>query len=598
MLKLHDYQKLAVKEVMAKLEAIRKAVLVAPCAAGKTVMFSHIAHAYAAQGKQTMIIVHRDELVQQALVRLRAVGFPDERLGVEKADLRVLRHDLDVVVASLQSLYTRPAETNSRLNRLLRLLPRLELIVYDECHHARAAATYDMLQHLFAVRPGVRLLGASATPYRADTLELDELFGDPEETWVVISREELEKRGFLAPLRHTYLQVVDDDDLLSLPTVRGDFDVELLSHLVNVENVNRAIADAVAERREVPGVVYACSIPHAEALLAEIKARGIPVALVTGATPEDERRGIIAAFSGNKIKCIVNVMVLTEGYDAPEMRYLVLARPTKSAVLYEQIIGRVARSAPGKVYGEVVHLVSPRAERRVAEERKRRERRRQQRTLEAGQRLAQALLRELYLGVMLRKLAELDTDGLLALARSFSDLCKRACLWLPLREEGPLFTVVPCRPGHEAYSDAIFALTGPGEAGQAVILACRAAKHLGFWHVAEGRFVYIRTRPAEAAHRFLEWAGETSWFARAWLDRTSDVPNTQHPKVSALLPKPAVLTRASGLEERIEYLASMSACMEGFYRTLLSGKLFQTKKWRTAASGELPDWMRWNGNYW
>lgn len=596
MVRLHDYQVEAVNHILAKLKEMGRAVLVAPCGSGKTVMFSYIVRVYVNSGKQAMIIVHRDELVQQTLTRLQEVGFPSERLAVEKADLRIDR-EADVVVASLQSLYHDPKAANSRLNRLLRYLPRLALVVYDECHHARAAATYDMFLHLLAVRPGVHLLGASATPYRTDTLELDEVFGDPEETWVVIPRRELEARGFLVPLKHTYLQVVSDDELLALPTVRGDYDLESLVRLVNVDKVNKAVAEAVATRRDTPGVVYACSIPHAEALLEEIVARGVPAALVTGSTPEEERHKIIAGF-GKKIMCIVNVMVLTEGYDAPAMRYLVLARPTKSPVLYEQVIGRVARPAPGKQYGEVIHLVSPRVEQRQGRERQRKERRRQQRAMEAGERLARAVLREIYLGVMLRKLSELDFDGLLALARSFSELCRRACLWLPLREEGPLFTVVPCRPEYEAYRDAIFAIAGPGEAGQVVILACRAAKHLSPWTVVEGRFVHIRARAGEAVHRFLEWAGETSPYARTWLARTSDVPDTYYPKPSALLPKPTVFAKTPGMEARIKYLVSLSAAAEGFYRALLSGRLFSTQKWRTVPS-EAPKWMeedeKWNG---
>lgn len=236
--------------------------------------------------------MHRDELVNQAVEKLRLAGFKDNEIGIEKST-NYTQENVMVVVASLQSIYKEPENINSRLNKLLKKLPRLSLLIYDECHHARAANTYEMLMYLKFIRPQIRYLGVSATPFRADTLELDDIFGDPDETWVIIPREELEALGRLVKLRHTYLAVIRDTDISSLPVVRGDFDISALEHLVNIDNINQAIVEAVFERRDVPGVVYACTVSHARILQQLITQRDITCRLIEGNTPEEERKEII-----------------------------------------------------------------------------------------------------------------------------------------------------------------------------------------------------------------------------------------------------------------------------------------------------------------
>lgn len=580
---LHDYQTEALNKVKEKLAKHNRAILVAPCATGKTYMFSYLCHEIAGTGQQSLIIVHRDELVKQTLEKLEIAGFNQSMLDFEKGKQHI-NFEADVAVVSLQSIYKNPRMANSRINSLLEYLPRLGIVVYDECHHARAEATYDMLLYLLSMRPNAKLLGVSATPYRADVLELDEVFGEPEETWVSLDRDELVIQGYLAPFKHTYLEVLDDKEIENLNIVMGDYELDALSRLINIEKVNEVIADTVLARKNVPGVVYACNILHAENLLKEIQARGVSAALVTGSTPANERRDIIESF-GTKIMCIINVMVLTEGYDAPNMQYLILARPTRSAVLYEQITGRVARIAPGKGFGEVIHLVSPRVQKRLIQERKKKQLRIRHRATQAGENLAKAILRDQYIGVMLQKCAELDSIGLNVLARSFSDLCQKRVLWLPLTGNGPLFTVIPAKPDYDAYKNAIFALAGPGKNGKVIIIACHAAKDCSPWTIQKNAFIRIDAKIAEATHRFYEWLCEEYKFSKAWLTGTANIPETFFGKESKRLIEVdlARLYSHSIIDDnRYKYIVNMSAAAEGYYKSLCAGNLFIKRSWKTA----------------
>jgi len=293
-------------------------------------------------------------------------------------------------------------------------------------------------------------------------------------------------------------------------------------------------------------------------------------------------------------------MVLTEGYDAPTMRYLILARPTRSAVLYEQVTGRAARTAPGKEFGEIIHLTSVRTEKRIASERKKKEQRTRRRTEQTGERLAKAIIRDQYVGVMLQKCAQLDPDGLLALARNFSALCQKKILWLPLTGQGPLFTVIPFQCGnrydrignnyiyygYEAYKDAIFAIAGHGKKNRTVILACHAAKDYGPWTVQDGHFVHIEARIAEATHRFYDWVCEISPFAKDWMDGIVDIPDTDYGKKSGRLNEidlSKLYSHSAIDDEHYEYIIDMSAAAEGYYKSLLKGNLLIKQTWQTAS---------------
>ena len=162
--------------------------------------------------------------------------------------------------------------------------------------------------------------------------------------------------GYLAPVAG--YRVETDIDLSRVKTSMGDFVVSQLSDAVNIESRNalvvKAFRELVPDRRTL---VFGVDVAHALDLAAAFRHYGITAAPVTGDTPPDERGETLAAFSSGRIQVLTNCMVLTEGYDEPAVDGIILARPTKSALLYTQMIGRGTRLHPGKTDVTVVDVV-------------------------------------------------------------------------------------------------------------------------------------------------------------------------------------------------------------------------------------------------
>jgi hypothetical protein len=162
--------------------------------------------------------------------------------------------------------------------------------------------------------------------------------------------------GYLAPVAG--YRVETDVDLSQVKTSMGDFVVSQLSRAVNVDGRNalvvRAFRELVPDRRTL---VFCVDVAHAHDLAAAFTHYGITAAAVTGDTPAEERAEILASFSSGRFQVLTNCMVLTEGYDQPAVDGIVLARPTKSALLYTQMIGRGTRPHPGKTDVTVVDIV-------------------------------------------------------------------------------------------------------------------------------------------------------------------------------------------------------------------------------------------------
>jgi len=585
-MQLFKYQKNALVELEKRMIDFGKAVLVAPCGAGKTIIFCKMAHNYYSNlGNQSLIIVNNDELVQQTVEKLLMTSFKDNNIGIEKAENRVNRK-YPVVVASLKSIMIQ-----ERLLRLLSYLPNLNLVIVDECHHAMAPETYRTIQQILSFFRKARLLGVSATPRRPDALEIDQLFGKPENTWVHISKDELIREGRIVPLQNTYLKLIDDSELQKLRTIQGDYVIFELSNIVNVTRINGAIISAVQERNAIPGVIYCCSVQHAKDLTEMLREKGITCELLTGTTPKDERREIIRRF-GKDLNCIVNVMVLTEGYDAPKMRYLILARPTKSAVLYEQIIGRAARSDVDKTEAEIIHLTSPRSVINIKRRQMQVKQKNAEKQEKVGENLVLAIIREVYIRTMLNSFSELDYYQVCLIAKDFSQMCAGSLIWLPLRKEGPLFTVVPCSSKYDGYRNAVFAIAGPSTCGKVSIIACKASKNGGPWKINPGFFgniKMIQDAPVIALHSLVGLIVEDNNISRQWVNGDIQVPHTIFRNISKKLPKPPKYNNAR--QEKIEYVMLMSAAAEAFFKSLFSGSLFLRRKFKTATSISLPkDW--------
>lgn len=295
-----------------------------PTGTGKTVAFVTLARD---RDRHTLILVHRDELVVQTLGTLEAI-WPDASVGVIKAARDEWSHGEQVVVASVQSLQ------NGRLARMPR--DRFQFVIADEAHHAVAPtwrAIIDHFRHDF-------LLGTTATPERLDGQGLSDLFG-PRPLYAYPLRQAI-KDKVLVPLRQ--YGVSTHTSLEGVSTRAGDFATGELSLAINRPERNKIIVDAYLEHTpDRRAVVFAVDVAHAEALSEKFTDAGISTAMISGATPIDERREALAAFRRGDIRVVCNCEVLTEGWDDRGVSAVLMARPTQSRGLYTQCIGRILR---------------------------------------------------------------------------------------------------------------------------------------------------------------------------------------------------------------------------------------------------------------
>lgn len=349
-LKLRPYQTDAIDAVFkAWGEGMRRPAIVLPTGAGKTVVFSALisrfAEAKAGQNHRVIVLVHRDELADQAMAKIHAVA-PHLTVGKVKAESNHVH--ADVMVCSVQTLAIQ--RRRGQLKEAQQNAGKVGLIITDECHHA-AAPSYGKVYDAF---PDALQLGVTATMARGDGVGLGS-------TWeeVVYSRSILwmMSKGYLAPVKTTQVQL-KDLDMAGVKVSRGDYTAGDLGRAMLEAEADKAIPRAYREHADGrPGIVFTPTVATAQAVADEMNAAGIVTAVVSGETPKEERHRIYDDYRHGRVQVLSNCMVLTEGFDAPWAEVAVIARPTQSAPLYTQMVGRVLRPYPGKESALVLDLV-------------------------------------------------------------------------------------------------------------------------------------------------------------------------------------------------------------------------------------------------
>jgi ATP-dependent helicase IRC3 len=335
-IELRDYQVEAVEAVEAAWQrGLRRPLIALPTGTGKTIVF---AEAIRRRSGRSLVLAHREELLQQARDKL-ALLVPRHRIGLVRAESDEI--GAPIVVASVQTL--------ARPERLQRLEPDFELVVVDEAHHATAPTYRRVLARFEALA-----LGCTATPERADKSRLADVWDE-----IVYRRTlpEMIRAEYLCDLRAKRVAV--EVDLDSIHQREGDWDEgELETAMLNANapgQIAEAIQEFAADRKQI--LVFTPGVELAHDTADACQAAGFSSAVVDYRMPRDQRAQILAGFSAGEIRLIANCGILTEGYDAPAVDCLVLARPTRSRVLYAQMIGRGTRRHAGKADCLVLDVV-------------------------------------------------------------------------------------------------------------------------------------------------------------------------------------------------------------------------------------------------
>jgi superfamily II DNA or RNA helicase len=308
----------------------RKVLAVLPTGGGKTVCFSYIAEQAAKKGNRVLVLVHRQELLDQAS---RSMTVPHGRISAGKA--MDLSHP--VQVASVQTVARR-----------LHLLPRdfFQLLVVDEAHHTTAGTWARVIEHFSQAK----LLGVTATPIRGDSRGLGEhyeaMVEGPSAAW-------LTDNGYLAAAK---VLAPPGFDSAGLRKRMGDFDTKEAEH-----RIGTIMGDAVSHyRKHLDGqtaIAFCCSVAHAEAVARLFISAGIPAASIDGSMTSEQRRDLLQALGTGRIKVLTSCALIGEGVDVPSVGGCILLRPTASTSLHLQMIGRCLRPSSGKAAAVVLDHV-------------------------------------------------------------------------------------------------------------------------------------------------------------------------------------------------------------------------------------------------
>ena len=333
-IELRDYQIEALERVKkAYTEGKRRVIVSLPTGTGKTVVFASFPRHFKMK-KRLLVLAHREELLIQAEQKFRAVD-PELKIGIERAD-DYAASEAQVVIASVPTL----ARSNgARLSRFK--ADDFSVVVVDEAHHAVAASYRTIFDYFGLFSPGTSrfLVGFTATPRRGDKQGLGEVF---EEVCYARDLREMIDAGHLCHIRGWRI-----DSNLSLDGVQvrhGDFVESQLARAVNVPSRNSLLSliyRKLANYRRA--IVFCVDVQHAKDVCQVFRDAGIRAAAVWGEMPREERREILSRFSQGEIGVLTNCNLLTEGFDEPRINSVIMARPTKSKLLYAQMVGRGTR---------------------------------------------------------------------------------------------------------------------------------------------------------------------------------------------------------------------------------------------------------------
>jgi superfamily II DNA or RNA helicase len=299
----------------------KRPLLQAPTGFGKTLVAAAIIDSAVRKGRRVIVTVPALPLVEQTLEAFWNEGIHD--IGVMQARHHLTDGSRAVQVASIQTLERRA-------------IPPADLVIVDEAHR-----TFEFLKSWMGDPDwqGVPFVGLSATPWAKG------LGRDFDDLVIVTTTAELIASGYLSRFR---VYAPSHPDLSGVRTVGGDYETGQLADAMNKPNLVADVVETWLRRGEGrPTLCFAVDRAHANSLQKRFEAAGVPAGYVDAYTEDADRRQIARDFASGAIKVVCNVGVLTTGVDW-DVRCIILARPTKSEMLFVQIVGRGLRIAPGK----------------------------------------------------------------------------------------------------------------------------------------------------------------------------------------------------------------------------------------------------------
>jgi len=339
--RLRPRQETAKQRSLEALDKHGNTCLIAPTGAGKTIMLSavtgeRINTAPKDGPNKALILQHRDELVDQNSKKFRLVN---PHISFSLFDATSKSWSGKAIFGMVQTL-----------TRNLDRIPPLRLITVDETHHVTAPSYQAIFEAARAVNPAVEIFGVTATPNRGDRKGIRTTFSNVADQ---ITIGELIASGHLVRPRTFVLDVGVTSELQGVRKLATDFDMAQVAKIMDREIVTDQIvklwADGLPERdlpscRRRATVVFCSTVAHAEHTAQAFRDAGVKAEVIHGELGKADRADLLADYGKGRIEVLVNVMVLTEGWDHPPTSCVILLRPSSFKSTMVQMIGRGLRT--------------------------------------------------------------------------------------------------------------------------------------------------------------------------------------------------------------------------------------------------------------
>lgn len=341
----------------------RNILCVLPTGAGKSLTLAEIARMYAESGLRVVIFAHRDVLISQLSEALCKTGITHNFVCSKSAELAITNRnhikygDSFYNATSLVTVSSNPT-FNARLKSGLlshEFLNSVALVIQDEAHHAVAGSSWG---NCFESMPNASIFGFTATPLRNDTKGLGCMAsGYFHAMSVTTTMFDLIRKGSLSPYK-VYCPATNVDLTDVNVTSSGDYNQKKLGVAMDKRHIT---GDAVEEYQRIASglkaITFCVNINHATHVAEIFNSNGIPSAVVSSKMSLSERDRIMTDFEAGRILNLVNVDLIGEGYDCPDVTVAIMLRPTQSYALFKQQFGRVLRTARDKAYGIIIDHV-------------------------------------------------------------------------------------------------------------------------------------------------------------------------------------------------------------------------------------------------
>ena len=353
-MKLRGYQESAVNAAIEYYDSRinGNCIIVAPTGSGKSIIIAELINRLTKDNRKALMVTHSKELIRQNAEKILRMHKHID-IGIYSSGLNYKHTNNKVIYCGIQSVHNKAKSISNKYNPV-------DLVIIDECHKVpfNENTTYrKFLADLKEINSNIKVIGLTATPWRwvngndimTGGYELltkgeNNIFDD---VIYDISKdlESLIDSDYLSPLwpASTDYSV----DLSGLHTRFGEYIESELDQLMSDDKVVNSICLESAERARIENrnhwIVFCSSVNQAERMNDKFNSIGVNSSVLTDKTGARERDFIVNQFALGKLKCLINVNILSTGFDAPNIDLIICARPTISPIFYVQMMGRGMR---------------------------------------------------------------------------------------------------------------------------------------------------------------------------------------------------------------------------------------------------------------